>query len=562
MSCCKLPFFVQVFWNDMDAHPEEYGEDIWKLRQLVNRSFEQDDLIVREDLAKQYLGLQEYFPWRLIPCQIFTFCMWTCVFWKETGLPRWPIVFIMGGRGFGKDGTIAFSSFALVSPYNPAERYDIDICATNEEQALRPCDDIREVLEAAENTAKLKRFYKWTKERITGLKNKGVIRGRTNNPSGRDGMRSGAVIFNELHEYPNYKNIEVFRTGLGKKKHPRMMFTTTDGYVVGGPLDDYKARATKILNGEEPDKGWLPILFRLTDEKDILDPSKWRQANPRLRYSPELQYEYENEFEDYKNDPDKNTSFATKRMNFRKTNTEVHITKWENILATNQSLIKLDGLECTCGIDYAKTSDWVAINLHFKVGEDRYDLNHAFVCTNGNDFLKLNCPHDEWERRGLITYVDAPDISPEVVADYLRQNMKRYRIKCLAIDSYRWTLLSGPLGALGFTLKNKNLKLVRPSDLMKTVPLIDSCFQNRYFHWEDQPVLRWATNNAKLIRSTASKIAIEGNLDAGNFLYGKIEPVKRKTDPFMALVASMTVEDQLTGYKPSTKRLNFGVNTY
>lgn len=566
MIDCKndtpVPFFVQVFWDDMDEHPEMYGDEIWQMRDLVNKSFQNDDLIIREDLARDYLGLQEYFPWELRPDQVFAFCMWACVFWKTTGLPRWPNLFILGGRGLGKDGFIAFSAFALASPYNPADRYDVDICAVNEEQALRPCDDIREVLETPENIKKMKKFYKWTKERIVGIENGGVIRGRTNNPSGRDGMRSGAVVFNELHEYPNYKNIEVFRTGLGKKKHPRMLFTTTDGYVVGGPLDDYKTKAVKILSGQEADRGWLPVLFRLTSEADVMNPDKWVQANPRLRYSPELRYEYEQEFEDYKIDPDKNTSFATKRMNFRKTNLEVHVTKWENILGTNTPVPDLTGHECTCGIDFAKSSDWVAINLHFKINQERYDINHAFVCTNGRDFQKLNCPHKEWEEAGLITYVDAPDVGPNIVYDYVKKAKEKYNVKCLAIDNYRWTILSSELDKLGFSLKVKNLKLVRPSDIMRVAPVIDSCFENGYFHWGDQPVLRWATNNTKLVRATASKIAVEGNLDNGNFVYGKIEPVKRKTDPFMALVASMTVEDKLSNFKPTAARRRYRVASY
>ena len=34
----------------------------------------------------------------------------------------------------------------------------------------------------------------------------------------------------------------------------------------------------------------------------------------------------------------------------------------------------------------------------------------------------------------------------------------------------------------------------------------------------------------------------------GNFVYGKIEGRSRKTDPFMALVASMTIEEELETY--------------
>ena len=42
------------------------------------------------------------------------------------------------------------------------------------------------------------------------------MKGHTNNPKGRDGLRSGKVIFNEVHQYENYDNIKVFTTGQGK----------------------------------------------------------------------------------------------------------------------------------------------------------------------------------------------------------------------------------------------------------------------------------------------------------------------------------------------------------
>ena len=47
-------------------------------------------------------------------------------------------------------------------------------------------------------------------------------------------------------------------------------------------------------------------------------------------------------------------------------------------------------------------------------------------------------------------------------------------------------------------------------------------------------------NNTKRVRSS-KKIGV----DTGNYVYAKIEGKSRKTDPFMALVASMTVEEEL-----------------
>lgn len=40
-------------------------------------------------------------------------------------------------------------------------------------------------------------------------------------------------------------------------------------------------------------------------------------------------------------------------------------------------------------------------------------------------------------------------------------------------------------------------------------------------------------------------------MDTGNFVYSKIEAKSRKTDPFMALVASMTVENVLGSGVPN-----------
>ena len=57
----------------------------------------------------------------------------------------------MLGRGAGKDGFIAYTSMCLISPYNPVKYYDVDICAINEEQAMRPVTDFVEGLEDAEN---------------------------------------------------------------------------------------------------------------------------------------------------------------------------------------------------------------------------------------------------------------------------------------------------------------------------------------------------------------------------------------------------------------------------
>ena len=114
-------------------------------------------------------------------------------------------------------------------------------------------------------------------------------------------------------------------------------------------------------------------------------------------------------------------------------------------------------------------------------------------------------------------------------------------MRMLAMDNFRWTLVSESMKRIGFDAANKNrVKLVRTQDIMKVDPVIQECFNRGLFYWGNNPCLRWAVNNTKRVASSR-KIGV----DTGNFFYAKIEAKSRKTDPFMALAASMTVESVL-----------------
>ena len=154
--------------------------------------------------------------------------------------------------------------------------------------------------------------------------------------------------------------------------------------------------------------------------------------------------------------------------------------------------------------------------------------------------------------------VDDVEIHPEIITDYIQAAMMKYCIKGIAIDDFRYALLAAALREIGFDAKvYKNLKLVRPSDIMRVATVIDSCFANDNFIWGDNPVLRWGTNNTKMI-PYGRKPGKKDDADIGNYVYGKIEAKSRKTDPFMALVASMTIEDMIP-YGICKRRSNSGL---
>lgn len=535
-----IPPVVEDYLRLVEGGEPRVCREQTALAALIRRVFAEEDLIVETERLAKYLSLEKYFPFALYPWEKFLTALWLCTY-SAPGVPRWKTVFCMVGRGAGKDGYIAFVSFAAVSPYNPVPLYDVDICANDEEQAMRPLGDVVEVLELGRQEARLKKHYYHTKEVVQGRRNRGRIKGRTNNPKHRDGMRSGMIVFNEVHAFENYDNITVFTGGLGKKPEPREGIFSSDGNVNDGPLDDYVSQSMQILFEGLPDGGMLPFIARLPSEELVHDEANWYMANPSLQYRPALLQEIRDEYERWKRNPEQLGEFLTKRMGIRRGYKDVAVADYERIRATNRPLPELAGRSCTVGIDYAELSDWAAVDLHFREGDERYDICHAWLCARSKTLPRVKAPWRAWAEMGILTVVEDVSISPALLADYIAAAGAVYNIRMLAMDHFRWTLVAEAFRAAGFDASDKSrVKLVRPSDIMQAAPVIDECFARDRFAWGDNPALRWAASNTKKVRASRSI-----GSDTGNYYYAKIDAKARKTDMFMALVAAMTVEPML-----------------
>lgn len=506
-----------------------------QLIEMVKTTFQIEELFYNEEQINKYFEYQKYFPFKLFAWEKFCFVLHNCIY-RSDGRPRWSDLFILCGRGTGKNGYLSFEDFCLLTPTHNINNYDIDICANSEEQAKTSFDEIYNILEQPKFQKIFRKNFKWNKTEIINLKTKSKLKYRTNNPKGKDGLRSGKVDFDEPHQYENWANINVFTTGLGKKPHPRRTYVSTNGFIRQGPLDELLDKSIKILNREITDNGFLPFICRLDDINEVHKPELWEKANPSLPYLPDLKEEIFKEYQDFKQDPVIHYEFLVKRMNLIVGNTDSEVTSWENIIATNRELPNLIGCECVAGVDFCKTTDFLSAFLLFKKSNKYYGIHHSWLCANSNDFERIRFPLHEAEKSGHLTIVNDVEVNPDLLTEWLFYKMELYNIKKIAIDSFRYSFLSRELEKLGFTNQNKNLKLVRPSDIMLVQQNISSIFIHHNLIIGDDKIWRWFANNTKIIPAPH-----------GNFIYGKIEPKSRKNDGFMAFVASMTIESDLSG---------------
>lgn len=537
---CKIPDKLQEYIDIIESGKFNSCVEQKQLVQYVRKVFETEDLRVNELQIEKYLSYQKYFPFDLFPWEVFCFILFACVY-KTDGTPRWSDLFALMGRGAGKNGFLSYVCFCLTTETNGVAYYDVDICATSEDQAKTSFDEIYDILENPQWNKLFKKHFRWNKTEIQNIKTRSKIKFRTNNAKGKDGLRSGIVVFDEVHAYENWDNINVFTTGLGKKPHPRRIYITTNGDVREGPLDELIKKSKMILNGELPDNEFLPFICQLDSDEEVHDEENWVKANPSLPYLPTLKKEIDKEYADFVIDPIIHGAFMTKRMNRPQGNKDAEVTSWENILKTNGVVPDLTHKSCVCGIDFSKTTDFVSAFLLFKDGEKYYGKHHSWFCTASHDKHRIKIPLNEMVERGLLTMVEDVEINPTIIADWIKEQKRKYHIEKIAIDSYRYTVLSRALRDAGFDANDKEVKLVRPSDIMQVVQKISSMFISNKIIWGDDPLMRWFTNNAKLEPAPNN-----------NFKYGKIEPKSRKTDGFMAFVNAVILEEELPDtFKPS-----------
>ena len=541
MTNCK---YIDDYIGAIRSGQVPASREIHQACDYIARKLDDPDVFIDVGKAERAVTLiEKYFKIALFDWERFIIALIHC-YYRSTDTVVFSEYLIMMGRGNGKNGFISGVAWYLTTADHGVPGYNVDIIANSEEQAKTSFEDIYQMLD--DNWGKLKKFFYKTKAIITSLRTRSYIKYNTSNARTKDGKRSACLIFDEIHEYQNSDTIKVFRSGFGKRKHSREFYITTNGYVRDGVLDDRLRIAHDVLNGEITQSRLCPLIYKLDSEAEAADKTTWEKANPSLPYLPNLMLEIEKNWMEKDYDATVSSDLYTKRFNLPKSNGELAVTDYDNIKATNRPLPDLTGWTCIAGIDYAELSDWAAVNLHFKRGDDRFDINHAWLCLHSKTLHRVKAPWREWARQGLVTPVDDVGIHPDLLTAWIWKAMQKYNVKMVALDGYRFALVADSLAKIGFDPKGrKNVKLVRPSDIMQVEPVVQECFNRGLFTWGDAPHLRWAVNNTKRVRSSRNI-----GTDTGNFIYAKIEAKSRKTDPWMALVASMTCEDKLAQGAP------------
>lgn len=564
--CKEIEDYLEFVKNN----PDEVDEDIKLLiENIIIPTLSRDDVFFDEETYYKCLKFCEKWFYLLFPYQKFIYAFVFMYEFNNRDVVIFPDIFILMGRGNGKDGMLMPLACFLLTEHYGVMFYNIDIVATSEEQAINSFNVVYNMLE--DNKKVMKKFFIWNKTMIINRKTHSILRFNTSNAKTKDGKQTGMIIFNEYHAYEDYKQINVYSSGLGKIKHSRTITISTNGTVREGPIDEKIALSDSVLRGEDNFLGLLPFLFRLkkredadipmkkflvTKDKNDIDVTIWVQANPSLRYMPVLLNEIIKDYLKMQQQKSYRSEFYAKRMNLPEQDEEEVAIEWNKILKACYTDVKkkiprevgdVEHPLAIVGIDFADLNDFASVGFLFKNDNEYIWRCHTWICSKSRFFNDIKFP---FENIGSEEFQDFEVVNTESISGrdmilWLLNEMPKYNIKKIVLDSYKYKLLEQIFKEFGISIETKEnpyglVRMIRyPASIAAIVaPMIELLFSNGDINIGPSAMMRWAINN------TSVKIGKDGNKR-----YEKIEPKLRKNDPFMAFVAAMSVSNLLEEVK-------------
>ncbi len=269
----------------------------------------------------------------------------------------------------------------------------------------------------------------------------------------KDGENVHFAVFDEIHEYQDYSLINVMRNSRGTRKQPLIVYITTAGYVLDGPLVDMVDQGHDTLDNYEDDinNRTFYYLASLDDKEEVNDPKMWVKANPNigLMQLADMITDFQNE----RRVPAQFADWLTKRFNiFSEVDELSYITP--EILQKNTrhlDLEELRGRECVGGYDLSDTEDFTSACLEFPLDDGGvFILEHSWIPHARYERDKNPERIRKWEHDGEVTIIPGDYVDYSYVLDWFNEQAQKYDITIIRYDPAKAIRLNKELEEAGF----------------------------------------------------------------------------------------------------------------
>lgn len=453
---------------------------------------------------------------------------------KDNHLRRFREALLEVGRGNGKS-PIAGGIAAYMLTKDAERGAEIYLLANSKEQAGIIYSEVKAQIE---RSPQLSRRIRPTNSGLYYDRMAAWIQRRSADSKRLDGLNTHLGVFDELHVARTYQLINVIKRSGNKRRQPLMLYTSSKGQVLDGPLMDYHQLFSEAMVPGMIVEEVADLLFcyiaELDPEDNIEDTSCWIKANPSLGVL--LQTEtLRLDWERCKFIPQERADFINKQLNLFTDMSDASFASIDVIDRNTDSVDQaaLIGTPCYCGYDLSTCEDLTSVCLIYPLADGRVAVRqHSWATRAWVDQDNGKTPYAMWSLLGDLTIVEDEIISKSVVMDWLlEQERAGEDIRLIGYDPANAVRLNQEIQAHGW-----QTKVVRQGPLTLNDPMheIHEAMLRGRLVINNDPMLRWFIHNVRLRRDPSK--------DQVTNVWMPTKRVRKlKIDGFMAMLDAWVV---------------------
>lgn len=448
---------------------------------------------------------------------------------RKTGYRRFREALVIVGQGNGKSTMIAGNAaYALTKD---GERGAEVYCLANSKDQARII--FNECSAQVKNSRTLSKHVRITKQGVFYDKTNSKFQPLASDSKNLDGRNVHMGVFDEIQEFRDYKLINVIKGKIKKRKQPLIIYITTLGTVIDGPLMDFYILGGQILDdtgaiAQRAADRMFVYIDEIDENDDVEDYTCWGKANPSLGALLDIE-DLKDEWERVKTIPSERNNFINKQLNVFTMVDELSFLDVRTICKNDRvyDVENLRGAVCYGGFDLAETEDFTSACLEFPLPDNSFFvLEHSWVPEK-----KVKFDHEklDWQtlvERGWLTIVPGEYVDYIYIFDWFVEMQKLYRIDSIGFDPAKAFMMVQKMREHGFVLND-----VRQGELTLTGPLDDlkEHFLDGSIVHNNNAMFKWYLSNVKLTKRSANATYLPTKLSR-----------YRKIDGFAALLDAHT----------------------
>lgn len=489
ITCEKVKLACRRFYDDLD-NAKHWGFP-WKFDEI--RGDRSGAFIER--FLRPTKG--DYDGMRLLPWQCFVQANLYGWISQETDLRRYREALILVGSGNGKSTMVAGN--ATYSACKDGERgADIYLLANSKEQAGIVFNECREQIKASPFLAPR---FRPLRDGVYYDAMQATIKSRSSDSKRLDGLNPYLAIFDEIHEYRDFKLIDIIKRKIIKRLQPMIMYITTMGTVVDGPLAYYYDLFTDAMVPgklvQEVADSMFSFLCEMDPTDDIENSDLWIKANPSMGVLIKRE-DLERTWSRDKLIPQQRADFICKQLNIMVNADDMAFVQPE-VLNRNRDSIDPDSLlgrRCYGGFDLSSREDFTAAALEFPLDDGRvFVLTHSWVPQRKVDLDNEKIDYYNLAMTGYLTIVPGEYVRQEDVYQWFCEQREKYEIELIGFDPANATRLQQMLEGKGFPLEVVRQGPITLNDPMKD---IKELLLSGKVVTNNDPMWKWYTDNVRL----------------------------------------------------------------